>query len=811
MTNKKYIQLRLVFLSFILALAASAAFGAATITIVNNDGPGEGFNDPTPAAPVGGNPGTTIGQQRLNVFTQAANTWGVTLTSNVTIVIRAQFNPLSCSTDSGVIGAAGSTFIFSGFPNAPFTNTWYGSALADKLAGSDRNAGVPDINATFNSNLGQTGCFDGFFFYYGYDGNADNKFDLYVALLHEFAHGLGFQTFTSGSTGTPNQGLFSIYDRFLVDDSTGLSWLQMTDAQRAASAVGTNVLAWDGPQVTANVPSVLGGPVVKINTPAMIAGNFTGGPAVFGPSLTTVGVTAGVVQALDPADGSGPLTTDGCSALTNAAAVSGKIAIIDRGTCAFSVKVKNAQNAGAIGVIIADNVAGSPPPALGGSDATITIPAECVTQVDGNTIKAQLANGLNATLRIDPAIPAGFDSFSKALIYSPNPFEPGSSVSHWDESAFPNQLMEPFINLDLTHNVVVPTDLTFAQLSDIGWVASTLPSTIVKSSGDNQTAPANGTFATPQAVTLTPVASGLPVTWTVNLVSGAGATFLSTGSRVATSTTNASGVAVAPMLTANAIQGAYSMNATVPGAGTATFTLTNGPQATPTPTPFPEFDLQISQADSPHPVTVGSPLTYNLTVSILPSPMGGSAGLDTRFNFPSGVPIVFNSAGGPSGVVATPDANGVSFTGGTIQTSGIPGTATATLTVVVTPQSVGTLTSAGGNVIVDPNNRYGESSETNNTAQTIQTPVIAASATATVSGRVLTSDGRGLRNASVTMTDSQGNLRSATTSSFGTFLFDNVTTGSTYTFRVQSRLFRFGTQSVLINVNQTLPDFVGLE
>ena len=45
---------------------------AATITIVNNDNPGEGFNDPTPVAPVGGNTGTTLGEQRLIVFETAA-------------------------------------------------------------------------------------------------------------------------------------------------------------------------------------------------------------------------------------------------------------------------------------------------------------------------------------------------------------------------------------------------------------------------------------------------------------------------------------------------------------------------------------------------------------------------------------------------------------------------------------------------------------------------------------------------------------------------------------------------------------------
>ena len=46
---------------------------AAIVTIVNMDGAGEGFNDPTPLAPVGGNTGTTRGAQRLIAFQYAAD------------------------------------------------------------------------------------------------------------------------------------------------------------------------------------------------------------------------------------------------------------------------------------------------------------------------------------------------------------------------------------------------------------------------------------------------------------------------------------------------------------------------------------------------------------------------------------------------------------------------------------------------------------------------------------------------------------------------------------------------------------------
>src|SRR4029079_1665938 len=116
-------------------------------------------------------------------------------------------------------------------------------------------------------------------------------------------------------------------------------------------------------------------------------------------------------------------------------------------------KVKNAQNAGAVGVVIADNVAGSPPPNLGGTDATITIPSVRITLADGNTIKAQLGAGVNATLLLDHSIPGGADAQGRVLLYAPNPVEGGSSVSHWDKSAFPNLLMEPDISDDLTHIV----------------------------------------------------------------------------------------------------------------------------------------------------------------------------------------------------------------------------------------------------------------------------------------------------------------------------------------------------------------------
>jgi hypothetical protein len=148
--------------------------------------------------------------------------------------------------------------------------------------------------------------------------------------------------------------------------------------------------------------------------------------------------------------------------------MSGKIALIDRGTCSFVIKVKNAQNAGAIGAIIV-NTTTAGVVQMGGSDNTITIPSLSIANTDGNTIKAQLAAPVNATLLANTAVPSGVDTGNRALLYTPSTFSGGSSVSHWDTTAFPNQLMEPNISGDLTHSVVPVWDLTFSLLRDIGW------------------------------------------------------------------------------------------------------------------------------------------------------------------------------------------------------------------------------------------------------------------------------------------------------------------------------------------------------
>ncbi len=113
-------------------------------------------------------------------------------------------------------------------------------------------------------------------------------------------------------------------------------------------------------------------------------GTVETGTAAFGP--TDFDTTGTVVLAVDGA----PPTSDLCTAPT--VSLAGMIALADRGGCTFVVKATNAQNAGAIGIIIANNVAGVAPPGLGGTGA-ITIPVLSVTMETGNAIKASLMSG----------------------------------------------------------------------------------------------------------------------------------------------------------------------------------------------------------------------------------------------------------------------------------------------------------------------------------------------------------------------------------------------------------------------------------
>ncbi len=275
----RLIAFSLIGLLLIPGLRASNALAAATIIVQNVDGAGEGFNDPAPFTPVGGNPATTLGQARLNAFQYAANIWAACLNSNVTILVSAKMDPQTCTPMSAVLGSAGATTVHANFTNAPVANTWYCQALANSLAGSDLDPTKPDISATFNSNLnGSAGCLGGIGWYYGYDSNPPgNNIDFVTVVLHEIGHGLGFQTYCDVSSGAKLSGL---NDAFLLHieqaGASPSSYSLMNNTQRIAANKSDPNLRWTGASVTTEAAAIpvtagLNGSYMRLHAPSSLA------------------------------------------------------------------------------------------------------------------------------------------------------------------------------------------------------------------------------------------------------------------------------------------------------------------------------------------------------------------------------------------------------------------------------------------------------------------------------------------------------------------------------------------------------------
>ncbi len=209
-------------------------------------------------------------------FSYAASLWETLITSPVPIVIHACWANLA----GGMLGYGGADNYYQGFSGAPTTNTWYASALANALHGSDLNPSRPDMHLGYNQN---------FPWYYGTDMNPSGaQYDLVSVVLHEIAHGLGF----SGSMrwddgiynpaqGNPQEcdgvaghgcwgggtGVPIVYDRF-TEDGGGNALINTAVYPNPSAALGTALTGdnvwFDGPHATA----ANGGNRVKLYAPA---------------------------------------------------------------------------------------------------------------------------------------------------------------------------------------------------------------------------------------------------------------------------------------------------------------------------------------------------------------------------------------------------------------------------------------------------------------------------------------------------------------------------------------------------------------
>lgn len=166
---------------------------------------------------------------------------------------------------------------------------------------------------------------------------------------------------------------------------TAANAITVAAASNAHFAVGT-IISFDGTTINA------------------AEGDFN----VFSPGLTAATSTA------TPADG--------CSAISED--LTGVIAVIDRGSCTFTTKIRNAENQGALGVVIVNNVGGAPiSMAHDGTDPFPTIPAVMVSLPDGDLLKAHIPGDITADSSGLVELLAVPDQIAEFSSVGPTPFD----------------------------------------------------------------------------------------------------------------------------------------------------------------------------------------------------------------------------------------------------------------------------------------------------------------------------------------------------------------------------------------------------
>lgn len=143
---------------------------------------------------------------------------------------------------------------------------------------------------------------------------------------------------------------------------------------------------------------------LRISAPADAVADLSFREAAFTPTLREHGAVGGELVLAD--DGEPASTTgdtapdDACENLGNAADLQGRIALIRRGGCTFQDKIARAEAAGALGVVVYNNLAGSPL-VMSGARGSVNIPAVMISNADGEALAARLRADETVELRIE--------------------------------------------------------------------------------------------------------------------------------------------------------------------------------------------------------------------------------------------------------------------------------------------------------------------------------------------------------------------------------------------------------------------------
>lgn len=139
---------------------------------------------------------------------------------------------------------------------------------------------------------------------------------------------------------------------------------------------------------------------ITINSPSSISGNYSSSASsTFGPNFPADGLTGSLVLA---EDANSPVNNV-CSEITNPEEIEGNIAFLYRGGCSFVEKVLFAQEAGAIGVVIINNIIGEEATTPSGASDEVTIPSLMINLEIAQQFLGVLANDEEINITLNPS------------------------------------------------------------------------------------------------------------------------------------------------------------------------------------------------------------------------------------------------------------------------------------------------------------------------------------------------------------------------------------------------------------------------
>jgi hypothetical protein len=249
-----------------------------------------GWNDATARAPVGGNTGTTLGQQRRNAMLEAARLLGAQLKSPVPIRVHACWRSDLGTGNSVTLAQAGAGDYVRSIKFLPRNHTWYPITTATRLGGA-RYCGLVggpcdayEVFADFNIHVDTPQALGSSSFYYGLAiGGPPTDSDFITTAMHEITHGLGFLSLVNddpgnGAIGREFVGYDDVFEAHVVHvrSATDVARFSLgTNADRAAALTSISGLRWDEPEAVLSSANRFAGMAFPDNLPRLYAPNPT--------------------------------------------------------------------------------------------------------------------------------------------------------------------------------------------------------------------------------------------------------------------------------------------------------------------------------------------------------------------------------------------------------------------------------------------------------------------------------------------------------------------------------------------------------